>query len=610
MNLLDLFVKIGVQDEASDKISGIGSNIKSGFATAGKVAAAGIGLVTTAASAAVTGLLALEKSTEEYRIAQGKLNTAFEAAGMSADSAQQSYNAFYGILGDTDTATEASQLLAKLAQSEQDLSTWTNIAAGVYGTFGDSLPIEGLIESANETSKVGQVTGSLADALNWAGISEDEFNEKLAACSTESERNQLIMQTLSGTYDEASDAFYRNNEALVESRSNQAMLDEALATLGGTVTTVKNKLLSEFIPSLSSVATAVSGMLTGVSGSDEQFSAAIQGFIDKIIAKLPEFLNIGTQVITALVSGIVQSIPTLIASIPEIITQLVTAFSSLGNQMLDTGTDLLVQLANGIETGIPDMISKLPTIISNFLSYITDQLPMVLEKGTEILNSLVNGILEAIPEFVSQLPEIITSFVEYFTENFPKIIETGIEIIINLIAGIIKAIPKLVAAIPQLIMALINGIISMLGSIIDVGRQIVEGIREGIANAWESLKSWVVSKFQNLIDSVTGFLGIQSPSKLFAGIGENMALGLKEGWDKSFSDVKKDIDGGLDFASTPIKLNGAKLGTGYNGIYGVTINVTVESGVVSNSSDASALGRVIGESVVRQIRYKGGVAFA
>mgnify|MGYP007015035450 CR=1 FL=1 len=64
-----------------------------------------------------------------------------------------------------------------------------------------------MIESANETAKVGQVTGSLADALNWVGISEDAFNEKLAACSSESERNRLIMETLSGAYDEASAAF-------------------------------------------------------------------------------------------------------------------------------------------------------------------------------------------------------------------------------------------------------------------------------------------------------------------------------------------------------------------------------------------------------------------
>lgn len=163
LNLFDLYAKIsldtseydsGVKDVTKSGES-LASKLKSGLASAGKVAAAGIGAVTAAAGAAVGGLLALEGATEEYRIAQGKLKTAFDAAGMSADAAQKAYNGFYEILGDTDTATEASQLLAKLAENEEDVSKWTDIAAGVYGTFGDSLPIEGLIEASNETAKVG-----------------------------------------------------------------------------------------------------------------------------------------------------------------------------------------------------------------------------------------------------------------------------------------------------------------------------------------------------------------------------------------------------------------------------------------------------------------------
>ena len=196
----------------------------------------------------VGALGGIAEKTEEYRIAQGKLNTAFEAAGHNAEQASRTYSAFYQILGDTDTATEASQLLAKLSSNGKDMIEWTTIAAGVAGTFGDSLPIEGLIESANETAKVGEVTGSLADALNWAGINEDDFNEKLAECTDESDRNQLIMETLSDTYDDASDAFYRNNKSLMESRRNQIAMDEALADLGGTVSDIKNSLLSQFLP--------------------------------------------------------------------------------------------------------------------------------------------------------------------------------------------------------------------------------------------------------------------------------------------------------------------------------------------------------------------------
>lgn len=626
INLFDLFAKIsldtseydsGVKD-VSKSGGSLASKLKSGLASAGKVAAKGIAAIGTAASGAVVGLLALESSTEEYRVAMGKLNTAFEAAGYGAETAQQAYNAFYGILGDTDTATEASQLLAKLADSAEDVSTWTDIAAGVAGTFGDSLPIEGLIEASNETAKVGQVTGVLADALNWAGISEDDFNARLSACSSESERNQLIMDTLSGTYDEASEAFYRNNEALVESRNNQAQLDATLATLGQTVSNVKNRLLSEFLPAISNVATAFSGMLSGTAGADQQFSTAVQGLVNVAVSKLPEFLNMGVQILSSLASGIVQSIPTLVAAVPQIVAEIGAALTELLPQVLDMGVQLLDQFTSGIETGLPDMVSRIPEIITQFLNYITEQLPTVLDKGAELLNNLVNGILGAIPEMTAALPEIITAFVQFITDNLPTIIESGINILLNLVSGIIGAIPDLVAsipqiisaittgiaralpkiiqsgvsllqkfiegilsnipalvaALPQIISAIVEGIGALIGGIVDVGKSIVEGIWKGI----QGMAGWIYDKvtgfFSGIVDGVKDFLGIHSPSTVFADMGKNMALGLGQGWDNEYDRIRRDIEDGMDFGTASVDFASSGLGVASAGmVNGVSASV-------------------------------------
>lgn len=199
-----------------------------------------------AAGAAVAGMtaafIALDGATEEYRVAQGKLNAGFQAAGFSTDVARKSYRNFYAILGDTDTATEASQLLANMAKNAEDVTKWTRIAAGVHGTFGDSLPIEGLVESSNETARTGKVTGVFADALNWVGIMEDDFNAKLEQTTDVSKRNQLIMDTLSKTYDKAADSFYANNQQVVNARRNHATLDEMLAKVGDTSSKLKNQL--------------------------------------------------------------------------------------------------------------------------------------------------------------------------------------------------------------------------------------------------------------------------------------------------------------------------------------------------------------------------------
>ena len=227
-----------------------------------------------AAGAAVAGMtaafIALDGATEEYRVAQGKLNAGFQAAGFSADTARKSYRNFYANLGDTDTATEASQLLANMAKNEEEVTKWTRIAAGVHGTFGDSLPIEGLVESANETARTGQITGVFADAINWAtkegekfGVAlkadteankewneavksaasaEDFFNLALKNCSDESARQKLIVDTLSKTYDKAADSYYANNQQVINARRNHATLDEMLAKVGDTSAKVKNQL--------------------------------------------------------------------------------------------------------------------------------------------------------------------------------------------------------------------------------------------------------------------------------------------------------------------------------------------------------------------------------
>ena len=185
------------------------------------VADKGLKVLAAAATATVAALTAASEATREYRTNMAKLNVAFTDNGHSAAEAQKAYQELVGVLGESDQAVEAANHLAKLTDNARDLATWTgDILPGVFATFGDSLPIEGLTEAANETAKVGQVTGPLADALNWAGVSEDKFNESLAACSDEQERQALITGTLSGLYKSAAAQYKRTNAEVI--RANKA----------------------------------------------------------------------------------------------------------------------------------------------------------------------------------------------------------------------------------------------------------------------------------------------------------------------------------------------------------------------------------------------------
>ena len=189
------------------------------------------------ALAAVAGVVALTtalsnlgKSALEFSKAENRLKAGFQSAGASAEQAQTTFRELFRFLGDTDKALETSNLLAQLTTDEKELAEWTTILQGVYAALPDSIPTEALAESANETAKVGQITGALADALNWVGVSEDAFNAKLAATNSEAEREALIRSTLLGLYGQSAALYERNSASALAYNDSQYRLNSALAS--------------------------------------------------------------------------------------------------------------------------------------------------------------------------------------------------------------------------------------------------------------------------------------------------------------------------------------------------------------------------------------------
>ena len=221
-----------------EQVAEAGKSVDENLAGAGEKISGGLKTAGTALAAAGAAILALGASTAEYRNEQAKLQTAFESAGQSAETAKTTYNDLYRVLGDSGVATEAAAHLAQLKVGQEELAEYTNICQGVYSTFGDSLPIEGLTEAINHTINLGEVQGTLADALEWSGISTDAFNEKLAACNTEAEREKLIRETLNGLYGEAAANFEKNNAAIIAQNEAQSKLNDAMATLGEVTTPI------------------------------------------------------------------------------------------------------------------------------------------------------------------------------------------------------------------------------------------------------------------------------------------------------------------------------------------------------------------------------------
>ena len=192
----------------------------------------------------ISSIYGLADSTQEYREDIGKLESAWEAAGKSTELATDTYKQFYSVLGEEDRSVEAVNHLAKFVETEQDMAKWTDIATGVWATFGDSLPIEGLTEAANETAKVGKLTGVLADAVNWAGVNEDDFQASLDRCANEQERAALITKTLSGLYDDAADKYRENNASIIEARLATSDYTDSMAEMGERIEPVTTAVTS------------------------------------------------------------------------------------------------------------------------------------------------------------------------------------------------------------------------------------------------------------------------------------------------------------------------------------------------------------------------------
>lgn len=261
MNVFELFGTIAINNrdansalsDTAAKAERTGSRMQAAFKNIGSTALK-IGKGVGAAVMAVgTAVVAGVESTRDYRTEMAKLTTAFVTNGFSAEAAKGTYKRLQAVLGETDQAVEAANHLAMMVENEEDLAKWTDICTGIYATFGASLPIEGLTESANETSKVGQVTGSLADALNWASISEDDFNKKLAACTSDAERQDLIMNTLYWTYKAAADQYQETGKSVMEANAAQDKLTEAMSNFWAVFEPVVNGIKSKIADLVTSV---------------------------------------------------------------------------------------------------------------------------------------------------------------------------------------------------------------------------------------------------------------------------------------------------------------------------------------------------------------------
>lgn len=512
-------------EESLDKLSKVDtSNIGSGLKTAGTAIGAGVAAIGAAATGMIAGINEITESTREYREDIGKLETAFTTAGISSKAATDTYKEFYSVLGEEDRSVEAVNHLAKLTTSEEDLSKWTDICAGVWGTFGDSLPIEGLTESANESAKCGEIVGTLADALVWAGVSEEDFNKKLAACSSEQERSALITNTLNGLYAEAAENYRTANAEVIAAQKAQSELTDATAALGEELEPVSTlfktfaaDLLNSFLPGITLVSQGLQQAFSGDEGAAESLSSGIESLIMTVISKLnemmPLIINILSSLIPSLLNSLIQMLPQLGGLAIDLMLTLVNSILEQLPMLLQAAISIILYLAqaltNELPALIPAMISAILTMVETLLS--PENLSNLIHAALQLILALVQGLVNALPELAESVPEIILTVISTILSMLPEIVETGYTLIGELISGIISAAGNLRAKV----MEMMNNLFEMLrsGELLDKakewGKDFIQGIIDGITGMIENVKEAVTK----VADKIKSFLHFSRPDE-------------------------------------------------------------------------------------------------
>ena len=329
--------------------------------------------VSTAAAGIAGAVVATVPATAEYRKIMASLESSSELAGYSAEETQEIYRTLYGVLADDQTAATTTANLQAMGLSQKQLADLTYGTIGAWAKYGDSIPIDGLAESINETAKTATVTGTFADVLNWAGTSEDAFNEKLAACGSESERANLIMQELANQgLMQAGQKWQENNANLVE--GNQATADFQAATA---------QLAETVAPTITQITQIVAGLLEKFNALPPSTQKMI-GIIVLLTAVLgPALSGIGfmTTGVGNMMNGFSRAVPVVkglwtvlkanpILMIVSLITMVVTGIVTLYNKC-----EWFRDGVNAIGTSIKDFFERIGNALKKFFSF--DWMPKI-----------------------------------------------------------------------------------------------------------------------------------------------------------------------------------------------------------------------------------------
>lgn len=561
--------------------------------TSVKAAAKALTAYTTAATGLATATFASIESTREYRNDLAKLEQGAKTSGNSFSEMKKELVNLTALTGESDSSIEALSNLMSAGFSDTQIKSAVESLSGAVIKFPDTLKIESLADSLQETIATGAGTGQFAELIERSGASLDDFNNGLANCSGEAERQQYALQWLAESGLAQVNAEYeKSHKALLDYEKAEQAVNEANSKIAQSAMPIA----ASFKKGYAGVLSAFADVLTGVDKTGADFKNKISVFLNNIanmavqylpvlltavnaiiqsvvtnlpmlletilpplisgfnllitglVEYLPEFLPLIVEGAVTLFSGLIDSLNQVIEQLmplfPDIITQISTALIENLPVLLDGALQLFLGLIQSLDQVIEQLMPMLPELITNLCDTLINNIPAIISAGFDLLIGLIQGITECIPTLVQKIPEIVDSIVGAFSNNIGELITAGINLIIALASGLPQAIPQVVMAIPQIITAIINALMEQdwLQVGIDIIKGLANGLIDGVNIIWDKIKEMASS----LLSSIKSALGIHSPSKLFRDkVGIFLAQGVGVGFVDEMDKVTKDMQNAL-----------------------------------------------------------------
>lgn len=523
------------------------------------------------------------EDSKEYLQIMGQLDASSQRLGYTTQQTEQTYTQLYGILGDQQTAATATANLQALGLSQSDLTQMTELAIGAWAQYGDSIPIDSLAEAINETAQVGTVTGTFADALNWAGVSEDEFNAKLATTSSESERARMIMEVLkSQGLDGVAQGYRDTNGALIESNEAQAKFDDAMA-----------QLAEQIMPSVTDALTLASDALEKIVGwftglpEPVQEILTILGTLVLVLGTLaPPILTVAAALTTLNVpllplAGIVLGVVAAITAVILVIKNWGAITEWIGG-VWETIKTKLSEIWNAIKETASNVFNAIKDFFANIWNAITTTISNAVEKAKMTVTAVWNAIKFTVSSILSNIKQTFSNIWNSIKDTVSNIVtsikEKAVNIFNSMVTGIKNTVGKVYTAVKSGFDKAINFIKSLPSKALQWGKDFINGLKNGIMAGVNK----IVDAVRNVANKIRSFLHFSRPDEgplrdyetWMPDFMSGLADGIYQNIDKiqkAASDVSGTINSTITGRVTDIANNTPNIGGGMIVVDGDTI---------------------------------------